>query len=128
LTRRAKLRLGAEILATYGRVRWTMRQPDLAVVVGRLRAVAIDSPPPSRSGRLRLARAVARVLSLLPADSRCLVRSLVLLRVLARRGVASTLVIGVRPGSEFAAHAWVECAGDSLIPDGAGEFSRLAEI
>jgi hypothetical protein len=105
-----------------------MRQADLGRVVARLRAGAIESPPPSRTGRHRLARAVTRVLSLLPTDSRCLVRSLVLLRLLAKRGVASTLVIGVRPGPEFAAHAWIECAGESLIPNGAGEFSRLAEI
>lgn len=77
---------------------------------------------------LRLGRAVSRTLRLLPTDSRCLVRSLVLTGLLARRGLSSTLVIGVRPEPEFAAHAWVEHAGEPLLQTGEGRYGRLAEI
>ncbi|MDQ3569707.1 MAG: lasso peptide biosynthesis B2 protein [Actinomycetota bacterium] len=77
---------------------------------------------------LRLGRAVSRTLRLLPTDSRCLVRSLVLTALLARRGLSSLLVIGVRSDPEFAAHAWVEHAGRPLLPPGEETFQRLLEL
>ena len=48
-----------------------------------------------------------------PIRAACLVRSLVLIRILSGRGVAGTLQIGVRKGasSQLDAHAWVECHG-----------------
>jgi hypothetical protein len=48
--------------------------------------------------------------------------------LLARRGVAATLVIGVRPGAEFAAHAWVEREGRPLLPGGEPEYKRITEL
>ncbi len=46
---------------------------------------------------------------------KCLVRSLTLSRVLARRGIATSVQIGVRPGDrELLAHAWVEWNGRVL--------------
>jgi hypothetical protein len=124
LRRRLKAALVAEILVTYIRARWWLRQPDFRrtlemVAAGRERGV--DDAPAAR----RLARAVGRTLALLPTDSRCLVRSLVLTSMLARRGIASRLVVGVRPGESFAAHAWVEQGGVPLF-DPAG-FERLLE-
>jgi hypothetical protein len=56
------------------------------------------------------------------------VRSLVLTRLLARRGIASTLVIGTRTTPEFLAHAWVELQGTPLLDPGGGAFARLAEL
>ncbi len=64
---------------------------------------------------------------LLPTDSRCLVRSLVLTRLLGRRGVPSSLVIGVMSEPQFAAHAWVEHGGAPLLSPGTG-FQRLVEV
>jgi hypothetical protein len=60
-------------------------------------------------------------------------RSLVLTALLSRRGIASTLVIGVRPGGEFGAHAWVEHEGAPLLPSGATgsaetPFERLVVV
>lgn len=48
-----------------------------------------------------------------PIRAACLVRSLVLLRILSARGVTGTLQIGVRKGasSQLDAHAWVEYEG-----------------
>ena len=48
-----------------------------------------------------------------PIRAACLVRSLVLVRILSGRGVTGTLQIGVRKGSstQLDAHAWVEYEG-----------------
>jgi hypothetical protein len=48
---------------------------------------------------------------------------------MARRGLDSTLIIGVgRDGDEFAAHAWVEHRGVPVLPTGGGQFERLHEL
>jgi hypothetical protein len=48
-----------------------------------------------------------------PIRAACLVRSVVLIRILSARGVTGTLQIGVRKAasSQLDAHAWVECEG-----------------
>jgi hypothetical protein len=49
---------------------------------------------------------------------RCLPRSVALTRVLARRGVTTTVRIGVRTKDQtLFAHAWVECMGRALNDD-----------
>ena len=128
-----KVRLAGEIVADYVRARWLLRRSGLPGAVAALRAHPAAGEDGSgaadaRVSGLRLGRAVGRTLGALPADSRCLVRSLVLTGLLARRGLSSTLVIGVRPDPEFAAHAWVECAGEPLLYAGEGTYGRLAEI
>ena len=74
------------------------------------------------------ARAVLITLRPVPGDTRCLARSLALTRVLSRRGIPSTLVIGARTDPGFLAHAWVEHGGAPLLDSGDGEFQRLAEL
>jgi tetrahydromethanopterin S-methyltransferase subunit G len=74
----------------------------------------------------RLGKGVGRTLGVLPTDSRCLIRSLVLVHLLARRSIPSTLVIGVRKESGFEAHAWVEHDGEAVLP--AGHYTRLTEL
>ena len=126
-----KLGLAAEIVGTYVRARWLLRRRELPDAVAALRG---DRPleVPTDGDRLltgiRLGRTVGRTLGVLPADSRCLVRSLVLTSLLARRGIGSVLVIGVKREPDFEAHAWVECSGVSLLPDGETEYGRLAEF
>jgi hypothetical protein len=69
------------------------------------------------------------MLAVLPADDRCLTQSLVLIGLLARRGVPVTLVLGVEgTGSRFGAHAWVEHDGRPLLPPGTDPEKRLAEL
>ena len=113
-----RVRIAAEIVATYAEVRWRMLRGDVARVVGALRQDAVDVHSPYDAYRIgrRLSDPVRRTLDPLPWDSRCLMRSLVLLRMLARRGVIAQLVIGVRPGEQFEAHAWVEHDGHPLLP------------
>lgn len=131
-----KAALAAEILVTYARMRLVFSSQDLTRTVQRLRAPSsgpkagpeATSDPEVRLACLRLGRAVARTLRPLPTDSRCLMSSLVLLALLAQRGIASTLVIGVSPGPEFKAHAWVELGGEALLPSGGDEYSRLTEL
>lgn len=78
------------------------------------------SRPPAREAAERLARAVERAgrdFSVYPAD--CLVRSLVLVRLLRRRGLCADLRLGARTlTGVFEAHAWVEHAGQPLGEDG----------
>jgi hypothetical protein len=112
-----------------------MGRQELPRLVAQLRA---ERPPSGRTlvfpdGRrdgLRLGRAVVRTLSVLPTDSRCLVRSLVLLRLLVRRQGSGSLVIGVQPtqGRELVAHAWIELDGRPLLDPGDGTFSRLLTL
>jgi hypothetical protein len=116
---RDKAGLAIEILLTYRRARRLLREAELAVAVERLTAGGPERAPDGRDRviALRLARAVIRTLKLPGADSRCLSHSLVLVALLARRGIDSSLVIGARSGPDFAAHAWVEHQGAPLQPD-----------
>jgi hypothetical protein len=122
-----KVSLIAEIVDAYVRVRWHLRRREFPEVLELSRALE-----PVRSGDPvgddRLARGVRRTLRLLPGDSRCLTQSLVLTRLLARRGRLSRLVIGVSPGHAFGAHAWVERDDVALLPSFGREFERLAEL
>lgn len=128
-----KAMIGAEILLTYARVRWLLWRHDLPTVVAAIDAED-PAPPPRMEGvtaiklGARLARVTTRCLNSLPTDSRCLGQSLVLMALLARRGIASALVIGVRPGSDFGAHAWVEREGLPLLPSGGESYSRLLAL
>jgi hypothetical protein len=126
-----KASLAAEIVRTYVRARRLLRSEEIGDAVRALRA---GGPPPRTPDGdqllvgLRLGRIVGRTLGALPADSRCLVRSLVLTSLLAQRGIPSTLIIGVRSEPRFEAHAWVECAGKPLLSPGDAPYGRLVEF
>ena len=124
-----KVRLAAEIAQVYVAARWWMRRDLPDTVAAARRKVSPDDAPTHipTAAALRLGRIVERVLGRLPFDSRCFVRSLVLIRLLNRRGVDAALVIGVATTPRFVAHAWVELDGIALLPAGSG-FERLAEL
>jgi hypothetical protein len=132
LRQRTKVKLAGEILVTYARARWWLRTRTLPEALDLLRGAPLARATPAGAPLLqledRLAHSVVRTLSALPSDSRCLVRSLVLSSVLARRGIASTLVIAVNSEPSFAAHAWVERDGVALLPPGNDGFKRILEI
>lgn len=135
LSTRAKLVLGGEILAAYAFTRTSLSNRELRAVVGPMRSRSAHSA--DGDGRIgaqapfvaaRLGRAVSRTLRVLPTDSSCLMQALVLSRLLAARGIPSTLVIGARSNPSFAAHAWVEHAGVAVLPSGGFEHARLVQI
>jgi hypothetical protein len=127
---RSDLALVAEVLLTYPLVRWSVRRHDLPSAVAALRAPRRRRTPrgPQDVDERRLAAAAVRVLEKLPGDSRCLTRSLVVLVMLARRGIDVRLVLAARPTPTFAAHAWVERGGRPLLPTRDFEDARLAEL
>jgi hypothetical protein len=57
-------------------------------------------------------------------------RSLVLLRLLARRGAAGSLVIAVRPNEDLSldAHAWVELQDSPLLAPATDDHGRLLTL
>ena len=128
-----KAALVLEILVAYARVRWSLARSGLTATLAASRSFgAGPAARPSLPGEsilgARLGRAVVRTLRLLPTDSRCLMRSLVLTRLLARRGLESALVIGVAVEPEFAAHAWVERGDVPLLPTDGSGFARLVRL
>lgn len=147
LRARDRLGLAGEIALAYVHARRRLRREPIATAVSKLRAGAppgtasavvklgqetgdtpAPTPAPAVERAARLGRAVVRILSLLPGDTRCLVRSLVLTRLLARRGIPARLVIGARTTPAFLAHAWVECDGVAVLDPGDGGFGRLVEL
>ena len=124
----ANVRLGAEIAWTTLRVRRLVHRNDLPTALERCRAaVPRPAPEPSRDEVVRISRAVRRTMGLLPGDSRGLVASLVLIAVLARRGVDASLVVG-RPRNGLGAHAWVEVHGLPAFPAAKDKFAQLAAL
>jgi hypothetical protein len=130
----AKLLLAAEILLSYMQARRALARhelPRVLMIVRRApRRVRRRPLPDGRRDGGRLGAAVERTLSALPQEVLCLTRLLVLLRLLARRGVEGTLVIAVQPDGtlELRAHAWVEVDGCALLPPAAADWGRLLAL
>jgi hypothetical protein len=133
LSARARVRLIGEIVAAYVQARRELRRAPIGSVVAALRSRSVIEAPRPQGRRTfdearRLGRIVIRVLRLLPGDTRCLTRSLVLTQLLARRGIPAKLVIGARAAPDFRAHAWVEYDGHPVLPPGDGSYGRLIEL
>jgi hypothetical protein len=130
-----RLRLAGEILVTLVQVRRGLASGPLPRLVAALRCAESSARAPwwivvdVRDGP-RLGHVVTRTLDALPIDVLCLTRALVLLRVLARRGMNGAVVIAVTPGlaAEFAAHAWIECDGVPLLDRGDDSLGRLVTL
>jgi transglutaminase-like putative cysteine protease len=128
-----RVRLAREIVAAYLQARRELRRAPIESVVATLRWEEASNPPLTPGPRAleearRLGWTVARTLKLMPGDTRCLARSLVLTRLLAQRGIPAKLVIGAQADPEFFAHAWVECDGEPVLSPGDGSFGRLVEL
>jgi hypothetical protein len=118
-----KLALAREVLGTYARAWLLLRRRPLAEALTMLRE---PRPGAAKEDPRRLARAVTRTLRVLPSDSRCLISSATLSGLLAHRDMDHVVVLGVRPGETFTAHAWVEWQGVPLLSP--GDFERLVEV
>jgi hypothetical protein len=128
-----KAALSVEILSAYVSVRRRIRGTELQRLVEDLRGPApaesvYSDSAAGKAAAIRIGRAIGRTLRLVPGDSRCLARSLVLIALLARRGVPTKLVIGVSPGPDFRAHAWVESDGLALLPSLEHIHTRIVEL
>ena len=109
-----RARLLAVIWATALRVVIGLRRGRLPDLVDALGEPEGNAPRPPAL----LSRAVSRGLRVGPWVPRCIVRSLVLYRLLRAQGDEPELVIGLpgeRPGRD--AHAWVELAGRDIGPE-----------
>jgi hypothetical protein len=126
---RHKVLLAAEIVSAYLPLVRLVRTNDVEAMVRaarkRDRPTSTVAPSDARVTAIRLGRMVERLTRWLP-DDRCLIRSLVVLRLLGQRGIPARLVIGVRAESGFGAHAWVEHDGRPILP--AAGFNRLLEL
>jgi hypothetical protein len=131
LTALERPRLALEIVAAYIRARLALRRAPIEQVVASLRPLDVQSAPASRhtlQQAHRLGWVVSRTLRPLPGDTRCLTQSLVLIQLLARRGISARLVIGARAAPEFLAHAWVEHGREPVLKPGDETFGRLVEL
>jgi transglutaminase superfamily protein len=128
-----RLSLVREVLVCYRNARKTLRSASIEPAVEALRGSTPLDPGRGSEREIlgeawRLGRAVQLTLRLAPGDTRCLTRSLVLTQLLARRGIPSKLVIGARTKPSFLAHAWVEQAGQPVLPVGDESYGRLVEL
>jgi hypothetical protein len=125
--------LAGEVVVAYLSTRRALRGAPVSTVVAQLRAKSeASASTAAQESRLHEARAlghaVTRTLGVLPGDTRCLMQSLVLTRLLAVRGIAGRLVIGTRTSPSFLAHAWVEHCGEPVLATGNGLFDTLVEL
>lgn len=119
-----RVRLVLEVLVTYVPLLRLLRTNDLkAMIAGARRATHPIVLPPElhHETAVRLGAVVQGVLRLFPTDTRCLIRSLVLTRLLVNRSIDSTVHIGVTGSKDFGAHAWVEHDGVAVLPRGTFE-------
>ena len=124
ITLAEKVALLARVWLSAARVQLALRRGRLPDVVAAVPVVPrrIAVPP------ALLSRAVTRGLRIGRWQPRCLIRSLVLYRLLREQGDVAELVIGLteHPGSRDA-HAWVEVGGVDVGPwPGRGAHSELA--
>ncbi len=99
--------------------------PELVASLGHPPRLARDRHPVRR-----LSRAVDRSLGFAGGQATCLVRALVLYRLLREQGDPAEVVIGLPPRApQPRAHAWVELGGlDVGPPPGRGDHVPLARF
>ena len=106
-----------------GALRWARSPAAVADPTDRI----MQGPSVDIAAGFRLASITARALQRVPTDTRCLIQSLVLVRLLANRGVHGHLVLAVRR-HEAAAHAWVEVAGEAVSPVAPDGFVQVSTL
>lgn len=116
LTPRTLFRLAETVVYVAVSLLGMLLPPGL--LLGRWVRRALEAPSGSQGDvaeAKRLARIADAVADRMPFGGRCLQRSLVLIWLLRRRGIAGQMRIGVLKGADqMAAHAWVEVAGEPV--------------
>lgn len=124
-----RLALAIEVLRTYALARRLLATRPIADAVDELRAPAVPRLPAEPGTPRRLSRATTLVVGRLPGENRCLIRSLVLLRLLARRDLEAILVLSAASdGDGLDAHAHIEHGGRPLLPPGGEGHATLARL
>ena len=130
MTTAVRLRLALEFLAAYLPLVRLVRTNDLRAMVATARTPVLPRivtvPADAHPTAVRLGKVVQRLFELLPMDGRCLIRSLVLLRLLEQRSISATFSIGVKSDGDFGAHAWVEHDAVPVLPT--GRMARLVDL
>ena len=128
--------LAGEIVIAYVGCRFALRRHGVAGALRWARRPVAVTDPTDRimqgpsvdiAAGFRLASITARALQRVPTDTRCLIQSLVLVRLLANRGVHGQLALAVRR-HEAAAHAWVEVAGKAVSPVAPDGFVQVSTL
>ena len=110
----------AEALALALRVELGLRWMPPKTLIAHLGRTRLDDGwRPAAIDASRAARLVDRLSGFYPAKATCLKKSLILFRILRKRGLPAKLRIGVRKvDGQFNAHAWIECQGRVLLGGG----------
>jgi len=115
-----------EIFLTRLRVRGSLLLLGLDRTVRRAQARTGKAGAPAGADARALAGAVESLMG--PRAPGSVTGSLVLLEVLARRGIAARLCVGVLPVSELPASAWVEVGDERLFEPGAEGVLRIVRL
>lgn len=121
-----KVRLLARIWALAAATQIALQRHPLPVVVASLEPLGTHPRLPLRT----MVRGIDRGLRIGPWRPRCLLRSLVLFRLLREQGEPAVLVIGLGHEARTSdAHAWVELAGADVGPPPGGRgYLELARF
>jgi Transglutaminase-like superfamily len=112
---RADVAIAVEAAALVPFVELGLRWWPLDRLLARLESAASGD---DGADAARAARVVDAVMALYPPAT-CLKKSLVLLRILRRRGRPAVLRLGVQKSAQdLRAHAWIECEGRILLDAG----------
>jgi hypothetical protein len=119
-----KVRIVFRIAIAFVSVHWSLRRrglPETVAALGTGRSVYY------RVDARRLGRIIHRVLSVGDRRARCLINSLVALKLLKEQGNDPELVIGLPESPEGVfAHAWIELDGEDVgPPPGRGRHEEL---
>ena len=126
LTVARKLRLLARIWALAATTQIALWRRPLPTVVAALEPLGTEPRLPLRT----MVRGIHRGLRIGPWRPRCLLRSLVLFRLLREQGAPAVLVIGLGHEARTSdAHAWVELDGHDVGPPPGGRgYQELARF
>lgn len=124
----AEQRVVGELVWELGRARWELRRRPFKEIAGTLGAVGGLTPfeVAPHPLPLRVKGFIESLVPLLPWESLCLVQALAARRVLDRRGVPTTLYLGVRrEGEALKAHAWLRWGSRHLTGGPGHEAYRV---
>ncbi len=115
-----------QVFVLLGVARLALRVIPFRRLARRLGALQTDAPPEHLAQARRVSLAIARISPYTPWTSNCFPQALVAKYWLRRRGIPTTLYLGVAlnktadaPNSEMTAHAWLRC-GPLLVTGGRG--------